>query len=160
MHVPQGFNTLHIIESLGHSAKQPGLELVKRLKPTLTDQLGIPLHHWDVHSTAELVDALEKIYQSEVAARGTPALHFECHGSADDGIKLRDGSCYAWSALANQLLRFNRASEFHTLAVFSCCEGISQITSVSSGKACPFAALVGCDDTISTPELLEGFDRF
>ncbi len=160
MHVPQGFNTLHIIESLGQSENQPGQELINRLKPTLTDQMGIPLHYWDVHSIAELEEALGNIYQSEVAAECTPALHFECHGSADDGIKLRDGSFYAWPRLADQLLRFNRASEFHTLAVFSCCEGISQITSASSGRACPFAALVGCDDTITTPELLEGFDRF
>lgn len=74
--------------------------------------------------------------------------------------QLRDDAIVAWDIFSEKLWRFNLASQFNLLAVFSCCDGLHQIDALSTDKPCPFATLVGCEGKLSTQELLNGFQCF
>lgn len=73
MRISQGFNSLHIIESLGEVEGNPGQKLADRLKPELTDERGILVHYHQVFCIDALEELLEKIYRQD--GGNVPALH-------------------------------------------------------------------------------------
>jgi hypothetical protein len=152
-------SSIQIIESLGTSDEGAGDELVARLLGKGGKLADFPMDVHDVFDRAELFATLEKIFASEAKAGSVPILHFEAHGE-ENGLILRDKSVIPWGVLAKILRSFNRATRFNLLVCFSCCEGIHQLSVLNTKNMCPFSAVVGCEGSIYTRELLDGFEKF
>lgn len=154
-----GISSIHVIESLGASFNEPGKQLIQRLKSKGGILGSIPISHHEAFGRDDVFRALSEIYTDEAKLGLAPILHFEAHGDAA-GLELRDGSQILWGELADRLRAFNRATRFNLLAVFACCNGIHQILALTIYDMCPFSAVVGCEGTVYTSELLNGFERF
>jgi hypothetical protein len=150
-------SSLHVIESLGELANEPGKRLAARLRATQETPIAIEYH--PVFDVSELEGVLNKILKTEAEIGLIPILHFECHGGPD-GIVLRDETTIPWETLGRALRTINLATRFNLIVIFACCDGIYAISGFESDRACPFAALVGCEGTIHTSELLAGYERF
>ena len=153
------FTSIHILESLKESDGEPGAKLHARLAALQKPSPIIPVYYYQAVDTEQFFLTLDRVYTIESAARGSPILHFEVHGGPE-GFQLRDDSIVTWDIFSERLWRFNLASQFNLLAVFSCCDGLHQIDALSTDKPCPFATLVGCEGKLSTQELLNGFQCF
>ena len=154
-----GISSLHIIESVGEVDGEPGRALHERLLKTPGQFSGLPIHVHKVLGESDLNSIMEAIFQGEASKGMTPILHFEVHGNNSE-FCLRNGSRIPWIVFGQQLARFNLATRFNLLVVFSCCNGYQQIDALDAFRVCPFTALVSCVGTISTAELLDGFVAF
>lgn len=158
MNITYGFSSLHIIESLGESDGNPGNDLLQRLSIHFNVK-NIAIHYHTAFDEQGIYTILDHIYDNEVNKGDVPILHFEAHGD-HTGLILRDKSTMLWESLSARLTEFNIKTNFNLLVVLSCCDGIHQIKTLSTHSACPFSALVGCEGTIHTDELLNGFEHF
>jgi hypothetical protein len=154
-----GMSSLHIIESVGETDGEPGHVLRDRLLAKGTLFSGLPIHVHSVFGAQDLQLVSNQIFDGEASKGLAPVLHFEVHGNEEE-FCLRDDTRIPWSEFGNELARFNVATRFNLLVVFSCCHGFQQIKAIDAFRICPITALVGCVGTISTPELLDGFELF
>ena len=154
-----GISSLHVIDSLGGKDLGSGLKLKARLEKKAGTLKDLPIVCHDADGRDDVFRTLTKIYQEEAICGLVPILHFEVHGDAV-GIHLRNGTIITWSELGHRLRAFNLATRFNLLVVFACCDGIHQIQVLNTSESCPFTAVVGCQGTIRTSELLDGFERF
>ena len=152
------FSSIHVIESLGEADDEPGKKLVEKLGIAIVATTNVPLRFHEVFDVTEFRQLLDRIFSQELPA-GIPLLHIECHGGPG-GLQFRDRSEISWKELSERLWRFNRATQFNSFVVFSCCDGIHQLSAVGAFRPCPAAGLIGCQGSVTTPELIEGFDRF
>lgn len=154
-----GFLSLHIIESVGEADGEPGRKLKNRLSKKGHSFEAIPVIVHKVFGDQDLILALDEILENEAEKDRPPILHFEVHGNEYE-ICLRDDTRISWIKLGNELAKFNVATKFNLLAVFSCCNGFRQIDAINAFRICPITAMVGCIGTISTLELLNAFECF
>jgi hypothetical protein len=159
MPVEYAISSLHIVESLGESFGEPGRELMRRLQTKSRTLSSFPIVYHKAFERTELFDALNKILTTEAQKGSIPILHIEAHGNVA-GIELRDGTTVLWTELAQKFRPLNIATGFNLLVVLACCDGIHQIQAFTIHEVSPFCAVVGCEGTIYTPELLNGYERF
>jgi hypothetical protein len=160
MAVPDfNFSSIHIVESLGESEGEPGRKLKGRLDHIFQEADSIPVFFDQAFDEPELVKVLEKIFREVRLSDSRPILHFEVHGGPE-GIELKNKTIVTWKRLSDWLSKFNVASDFNLLVIFSCCDGIHQINTLSTEAPSPFAAMVGCQGRAHTEELLSGFEAY
>ena len=92
---------------------------------------------------------------------GYPILHFEVHGSQEDGIFIgNDQENISWPELVDFLRDINITCHNNLGVVIAGCHGIYAVTQIDALKPTPFYFLVGCERDIGAGDLEENISRF
>lgn len=113
-----------------------------------------------VRNRAELLSLLDSIASS--ASEGLrPILHFDCHGSATEGLHLRPANefCY-WEDLATRLRVINVATQNNLCCVFGACFGMWLATHLRLSLPAPWYLTIAPENEISVGVLEERTAEF
>ena len=151
-------DTLHInsviwIRSLDDDEAGPSRRMVEDLLPMATaGQFAFEEHV--VTARADLALLLGNV--AEAAGRGLrPILHFDCHGSADDGLLLKPANEFCgWAELATHLRAINVATQNNLCCVFGACFGMWHATQIQLSLPAPWYLVIAPEDETSVGILL------
>jgi hypothetical protein len=130
-------NSVIWIRSLGDDELNPSRRMVESLTPMATaGHFGF--EEKVVGSRAELLRLLNIV--ASAASEGLrPILHFDCHGSAANGLLLKPTGDYCgWGVLAAQLRAINVETRNNLCCVFGSCFGMWHATELRLSQPTPW----------------------
>lgn len=114
---------------------------------------GIKIEENNVDNRQALLSLLEALVnEAENGLR--PLLHFDCHGSAEEGLILANGDRLDWEALADALRRINVATANNLVCVFATCFGLHLGKTLSLSKPTPWYLMIAPEGEV-TIQVLE-----
>ncbi|WP_420606493.1 hypothetical protein [Novosphingopyxis sp.] len=87
-----------------------------------------------------------------------PILHFDCHGSAEDGLALANGEALGWDELAEALREINVATGNNLVCVFATCFGLHLGKTLTLSRPTPWYLMIAPEGEV-TLETLQGKTR-
>jgi hypothetical protein len=134
-------NSLMWLRSLPEEERGPSSRITEDLE-MLTVVGGLRFQEIAISSRSEMTEALHEIARS--AAQGLrPILHFDCHGSANNGLQLAPSREFmSWEELADLLRVVNVATGNNLCCVFAACFGLQLGTILTLSKAVPFYLMI------------------
>jgi hypothetical protein len=113
-----------------------------------------------VGSREELMRALSRI-AAEARLGLRPILHFECHGSRDQGLLLSpSGEYVSWDDLVDALREINIATANNLCVVFGVCFGLRMSLSLRLSLPSPYYITIAPEEEISVGVLEERSAEF
>lgn len=117
------------------------------LEPVCASQ-NLPFKHFVPTTASELIDVLDAI--AGEARRGMlPIIHFDTHGSAEDGILIvQTGEFVGWEVVAEKLRAINVVTGNNLCVVSGACFSFNVIRQVDIHKVAPFFILLAPEHEI------------
>lgn len=129
-------NSVIWIRSLADDERNPSRRMVEDLIPMATAG-HFAFQEKVVGNRAELLAILDSVASSPQAGL-RPILHFDCHGSATDGILLKPANEFCdWRKLTAQLRTINVATGNNLCCVFGTCFGMWHATHLRLSQPAP-----------------------
>ncbi|WP_345769320.1 hypothetical protein [Citrobacter amalonaticus] len=171
------FNTLYIIDILGENDlylpkeieinTNRGCEISlnnntasQLFKSVSSLNLPIPVYFVKIHNRPMLHSFFKDL---EVVVREKsliPILHFECHGSSEDGVFLPTIKKYvSWSEINEFLLKINKLINNNILVAIAGCQSYKLIDSIEYSKGSPFGCYVGAN-SVTHDGIIKRFKDF
>lgn len=117
----------------------------------------------ELRSVTNRVDffaALDDLCTSVSATRLNPILDIECHGDAEEGIQLADGTLVPWDILKSKLEAINLASRCNVILVLGCCYGAYFGKEARLHERAAFCAYIAPTGSINVRVLASGLRAF
>lgn len=152
-------NSVIWIRSLGDNELNPSRRMVEDL--TVMANAGhFAFEERVVRNHTDLFSLLDSIASS--ASEGLrPILHFDCHGSATDGLHLRPANEFSsWEDLAARLRAINVATQNNLCCVFATCFGMWLATQLRLSLPAPWYLVIAPENEISVGVLEERTAEF
>lgn len=140
------------------SAPRSGEEGPSRRIGEDLQQLAISLGEFDfrhikVTSQSQLVETLQSI-ESEIENGFRPIVHFDAHGSREDGLEIgATGEFVNWSVITEELRKLNTASGNNLFVFVAACFGFYLLKALTITKPCPFFIMFGPSDIVTFGEV-------
>ena len=157
-------DTIHInclvwIRSLADDELNPSRRMVEDLTTiAFSGQFGF--EEKVVRNRVELLSLLESLV-SAVQAGLRPILHFDCHGSAVDGLLLKPANeFFGWEELAKHLRGINVATGNNLCCVFGACFGMWHATQLRLSQPAPWYLVIAPENEVSVGVLEERTPAF
>ena len=141
-------NTFIWFQSLGPDEVGPSNRMIEDLD-ALGLKGGFPVERLIVQNRQAALDALAKIAARSV--RGLrPIMHFDCHGSMNDGLLLKpSGEFLSWQDLADALRPINVATRNNVCCIFGVCFGLHFSFELRLSKPSPYFLTIAPEREIS-----------
>lgn len=155
------FNALYIIDILGekdsYSPEEIEVTLSDKnsisLKNNTASQLFksvsslnllIPVAFVKIHNLPMLYSFFKDLEKTVKREGLVPILHFECHGSQEEGVFIPTIKKHvSWSEINNLLLKINRITKNNTLVVVASCESYKLVDDIEYSNGSPFGCYIG-----------------
>lgn len=162
MQLDSGFscNSVIWLSSLPDSEDGPTRRMVEDME-SLKDEISIGFQHIQVTSAIHLRELLKELalHASEHGMR--PLLHFDMHGSKEEGLYISQSSEYiAWNELYTNLQVLNKASGNNLVVIGAACFGLRSIMPIKLDKPAPFFVLLAPEEEVSVGFLEDNAVRF
>lgn len=142
------------LQSLPETELGPSRRINEDLE-SLASAEGLAFEQIAVPDRATAFSVLDRI-ADESAAGLRPILHFDCHGSVQNGLLLApSGDHLSWKDLAARLRAINVATQNNLCCVFAACFGLYIGKEVELSKPAPFFLVVGAENEINVGYLEE-----
>jgi hypothetical protein len=116
---------------------------------TFFGSIALPFQMYNAESVPLLEDALGKIEQATHSGM-RPILHFDMHGSKENGLEIAETKKFAsWPLVVKKLQAINIASHNNLCVVSGSCFGLHAIRQVTINEACPFYVLIAPENEVS-----------
>ncbi len=133
--------------------------ILEDLEPALRAS-GLELHKHEVQSLGDLSGILDRV-AANASPGSAPLLHFDMHGSEDDGLEIgKTGEHLSWADLTAKLRAINVATENNLCVILASCFGFHAIKSVSLFEACPYCIMIGPTKVVTFGFLEDGTVKF
>jgi hypothetical protein len=145
-------NSLFWITSLRDDEVGVTRRVLEDLEPLCASR-QLPFEQFAPATASDLLAALDAI--AERATHGMlPIIHFDTHGSADDGIHIvQSGQNVSWAALVEKLRTINRITG-NNLCVVSCaCFSFHVVSELDINQTAPFFILLAPEQEISAGDI-------
>ena len=147
-------NSVIWIRSLADDEINPSRRIVEDLIPMATAG-HFAFEEKVVGNRADLLTLLDSIGTSAQAGL-RPILHFDCHGSAADGILLKPTYEFCdWGELTAQLRNINVATGNNLCCVFGACFGMWHATHLRLSQPIPWYLVIAPENEVSVGILEE-----
>lgn len=141
-------NSLIWISSLEPDKKGTTDRVHDDLQPYFVS-IGLPFHPVEPRSASELLAGLDAIAESAKAGL-RPMIHFDTHGSKQDGLYIAASREFvSWQQLVEKLRPINVATGNNLCVVSAACFAMHAIKEISIGSSAPFFALIAPENTVS-----------
>jgi len=153
-------NAVIILDALSDTDLQTARRLSDDLLClTLSD--GTPYCRYvRIESADELLDALETI-RHECERNLKPIIHFEAHGSKEEGLQIgASGEYVSWQEISDQLVKINSITKNNLGIVMAACFGLYAISPIKLTSKAPFYFLIGASNDVSAGYIDEAMCRF
>jgi len=152
-------NKIVWLRSLPEDELGPSNRMIEELETLQLDD-GLAFEAITVSDRQEFLDTLASLARD--AARGVkPFLHFDCHGSAADGLLLApSGEHLSWSDLGEALRAINVETGNNLCCLFAACHALNYAKTLSISHAAPFFILIAPPGEISVGTLEERMPLF
>lgn len=162
MQLDSGFscNSVIWLSSLPDSELGPARRMVEDMEK-LKAEISIGFQHIQVTSAIHLKNLLEELalHASEHGMR--PLLHFDMHGSKEEGLYISQSSEYiAWNELYANLQVLNKASGNNLVVIGAACFGLRSIMPIKLDKPAPFFVLLAPEEEVCVGFLEDNAVRF
>jgi hypothetical protein len=149
-------NRIIWIRSLIESELGPSLRMSEDLA-MLAVNGGIEIEEVSIEEREALLELFETL--ADRAKQGLrPLLHFDCHGSAEEGLLLANGERLDWDTLADALRRINVATGNNLVCVFAACFGLHLGKALTLSKPTPWYLMIAPEGEV-TLEVLQAKTR-
>lgn len=154
-------NSLYWITSLRDEEIGVTRRVLDDLEPLCVSQ-QLPFRHFMPSTASEFLNALDAI--ATEAKRGMlPIVHFDTHGSAQNGILIaQSGEFVSWQEVAEKLRAINGATG-NNLCIVSCaCFSFNVVSEIDINKISPFFILLAPEHEIYAGDIeasIHGFYR-
>lgn len=141
-------NSVFWIRSLDDDEASPS----RRMVADLTDRAALGRFAFEEATVSDRVGLLELLNEIAVQAGAglRPILHFDCHGSRDDGLLLRpSGEYLAWNDLVVALRRINVATRNNLCCIFGVCFGLRLSMSLRLAEPSPYYLTIAPEEEVS-----------
>lgn len=130
------------------------LQTARRLFDDLThlrDQEGAAyVQYFKANTKTELVAILDAV-RSATLSGFKPILHFEAHGSKENGLQIGVGpENISWQELGEKLREINIASRNSIGIVMAACFGFEQLEAIDILQPCPYNFLIGPPEEVQS----------
>jgi len=153
-------NAVFVIDLLAPTDLQTARRLSEDLDPLKMSD-GSPYCHYNkVSSVAELKALLTWI--ETLCHQGLrPIVHFEAHGSQNDGLRVgASREWISWAEISEQLLSINSITKNNLGVVMASCFGFYAISSITIKRPVPFYFLIGSTTEVSSGYIQENMVGF
>lgn len=147
-------NSVVWITSLGEHERNPSRRMVEDLEQ-LAAAAEMRFEEIVVEGREGLLAALAGL--ADQADRGLrPILHFDCHGSAEQGLELRPtGEFLGWSDLVEALRSLNAATGNNLCCIFGVCFGLHMSKQLTLSLPTPYYLTIAPESEITVGVLEE-----
>ena len=122
--------------------------------------IGLPFRSFEPKTADELLALLAKI-AGEAAEGLKPIIHFDTHGSANDGIFIAASKeSVPWQRLVNSLRPINISTKNKLCVVSAACCSWETIKNITVTKPSPFFILVAPEETVTFGFIEDNTSRF
>lgn len=153
-------NTIIWLRSLPDDELGPSGRMAEDVETLARARGQFPFEEIVVRSSNEMLTALADLAER---CRGglRPILHFDCHGSEDDGLLLApSGEYVGWQELADALRPVNFAAENNVCCIFGVCFGLHLTNTLSITEPTPYFLTIAPEGEIAVGELEDRLPRF
>lgn len=152
-------NSIFIIDGLKDSDLQTARVLHENMG-TYTKYSDISLQFNKVSTRDELLRVLSEI-KDYCKVGGYPIIHFEFHGSKEEGACIgNDGENISWYDFVNVLRDINVITRNNLGIVMAGCHGLYALTEIDGQKPTPFYFCIGCENSIQAGVLQDNTTKF
>jgi len=155
-------NRLIILDALNKSEGQTGRRLHEDIND-FSSSLGRNNYctRYEIEDRAMLIAVMKMLETQCKAGVLFPALHFECHGDAEKGLKLAaSGEYVSWLDLSTLIAPLNTATKNNIAVVLASCHGFSLKSAVNVKEPCPFNYLIAPSQEITAGALSDSILPF
>lgn len=149
-------NKIYVIESLKPTDNTTGTTLYNTI---LSQSWCIDSSLIIVKSRQDWDTAIQFIKNDCTTNVVSPIIHLEIHGS-ESFIELTDGSLISWQDVGWDFRAINTLCGCNLLVTLAVCHGAWLVTSFSTITELPFCGLIGSQETIYEPDLVDRFSAF
>jgi hypothetical protein len=111
--------------------------------------IGLPFKSVEPKTANQLLTCLEAI-ERRAKAGLRPIIHFDTHGSAEQGLYIAgSGEFVPWTRLVDKLRKINIATKNNLCVVSAACCSMHAIKPITIGEPTPFFALIAPEQTVS-----------
>jgi len=109
--------------------------------------------HITVTSKKQLIELLQSL-ESEVENGFRPIVHFDTHGSKENGLEIGEtGELVSWDIITEELRKLNTASGNNLFVFVAACYGFYLLKALTIKKPCPFFIMFGPSDVVTFGEV-------
>jgi hypothetical protein len=153
-------NAVILVDLLAESDLQTAQRLSEELDPLRLSDGSHYCRYRKISSAQQLRSLL--VWVEEQCRLGLrPIIHFEAHGSQNDGLMIGgEGEWIGWGEIAAQLLQINTIAENNLGVVMASCFGFYAIKPITIKKPAPFYFLIGATSTVAAGIIQDRMGRF
>lgn len=162
MQLDTGFscNSVIWLTSLPDSELGPTRRMVEDME-SLRAEISIGFQHIQVTSVAQLKRLLAELSFHAYENGMRPLLHFDMHGSKEEGLHIAQSSEYcSWDELYTNLQGLNEATGNNLVVVGAACFGLRSIMPIKLDKPAPFFVLLAPEEEVCVGFLEDNAVRF
>jgi hypothetical protein len=153
-------NAVFVIDLLGPNTMQTARRLSEDLDPLKMPD-GSPYCHYNKVSSVVELKALLTWIETHCHQGLRPIIHFEAHGSQNDGLQIGASSEWiSWAEISEQLLSINNITKNNLGVVMASCFGFYAISSITIKRPAPFYFLIGSTTEVSAGYIQENMVGF
>ncbi len=153
-------NAVFVIDLLSPADLQTARRLSEDLDPLKMSDGSPYCHYRKVGSVADLRALLTWI-ESQCHLGLRPIIHFEAHGSQNDGLHVGASSEWiSWAEVSEHLLSINTITRNNLGVVMASCFGFYAISSITIKRPTPFYFLIGSTTEVSAGYIQDNMVKF
>lgn len=149
-------NSLFWITSLRESERGVTRRVLEDLEPYCAG-IQMPFRCYEPSSAGELLAALDDIGAGAESSGVLPMVHFDMHGSTENGLWIESGNeNVTWPVVADKLRRINLATGNNLCVVSAACFSFHVVRQIDLDLAAPFFILLAPPGEIAAGTLEDG----
>lgn len=131
----------------------PSNRIGEDLQQLATSLGDIDFIQFSIKSKKEFIEIFQSL-EIRVKNGFLPILHFDAHGSKENGLEIGEtGEFLSWDDLTESLRKINIISGNNLFVFVAVCYGFYLINSFTIKKPCPFLIMFGPEDIITVGEI-------
>ena len=122
--------------------------------------LNIPIVFVKIHNIPMLISFFKELEKGVIKKGLIPIVHFECHGSPDEGMFFPGIKKYiSWSEMNDLFLMINKHTMNNLLAIVAGCDSFKSTENIDFAKGSPYGCYIGANK-VTDASIISRFKDF
>lgn len=132
----------------------------KLFKSISSLKVPIPIVFVKIHNIPMLISFFKELEKGVIKKGLIPIVHFECHGSPDDGMFFPSIKKYiSWSEMNDLFLMINKHTMNNLLAIVAGCDSFKSTENIDFAKGSPYGCYIGANK-VTDASIISRFKDF